>query len=62
MNREDTQPLSSTDEQTVSAHPQDKAELADRAADAATQLYVNNEHAERKRRFDVALARANGSR
>jgi len=61
MNREDTQPQPLTDEPRLTAHPQDKAELADRAADAATQLYVSNEHAERKRRFDVALARATGS-
>lgn len=61
MNREDAQHQPSTDEPTISAQPKDKAELADRAADAATQLYVNNEHAERKRRFDVALARATGS-
>lgn len=36
----------------------DHAEIADRAAEAATELYVVNEHEQRKRRFEIALARA----
>lgn len=47
---------------TASSRKQERDELADRAAEAATALYVSLEHEERKRRFDLMLARAAGIR
>lgn len=61
MDHEDTQPRVALDEQAASPSKSDRDALADRAADAATALYANQEHQERQRRFDLALTRAAGS-
>lgn len=61
MDHEDAQPRVAPDEQAESLSRQDRAALADRAADAATALYATQEHQERQRRFELALTRASGA-
>ncbi len=56
---EDAGPHAAQDEaQAAPPRKDDRAELAERAADAAADLYVSNEHEQRRRRFDLALNRA----
>jgi len=61
MNHEDTPPQVALDKQAASLSRQDRDALADRAADAATDLYATEEHQERQRRFELALTRASGA-
>jgi len=61
MDHEDTPPRVAHDDQAASLSRQDRDALADRAADAATDLYATQEHQERQRRFELALTRASGA-
>lgn len=44
------------------SHDDEQEELADRAADLATELYVVSERELRRHRFDLAVSRGSGSR
>jgi len=58
MNTEDAQPRATDGVNDAPPGNDDLGELAERAADAATELYVTHEHEQRRRRFDLALVRA----
>ncbi|MBU4557228.1 MAG: hypothetical protein KJ747_10200 [Actinobacteria bacterium] len=58
MNTEDAQTHAADGVMDVHPRKDDLGELAERAADAATELYVTHEHEQRRRRFELALLRA----
>lgn len=58
MNTEGAMPHVHIDVSDASPRNEDSGELAERAAEAATELYATHEHEQRRQRFELALARA----